>query len=100
MIHMTTFIAIVCVGLTAYLTRILGYLLLKNRHLSKKNHTNFTGDPRLCFDISDCTLLCYGSTSQLDCNYHHAFFAACYFSLLPTVLISIIATGILRYFML
>ncbi|MFP6817785.1 MAG: AzlD family protein, partial [Acinetobacter sp.] len=29
MIHMTTFIAIVCVGLTTYLTRILGYLLLK-----------------------------------------------------------------------
>jgi uncharacterized membrane protein len=36
MIHMTTFIAIVCVGLTTYLTRILGYLLLKNKHLSKR----------------------------------------------------------------
>ena len=52
MIHMTTFIAIVCVGLTTYLTRILGYLLLKNRHLSKRT-------TRILQVIPGCVILPY-----------------------------------------
>ena len=99
MTHMTTFIAIVCVGLTTYLTRILGYLLLKNRHLSKRT-------TRILQVIPGCVLISviapYFVTDQ-PANLIAiiiTLFAACYFSLLPTVLISIIATGILRYFML
>ena len=36
MIHIPTLIAIICVALTTYSTRVLGYLLLKNRKLSKR----------------------------------------------------------------
>ena len=36
MIHSTTLIAILLVAATTYLTRILGYVLLKNKTLSNK----------------------------------------------------------------
>ena len=36
MIHTTTLIAILFIACTTYLTRVLGYMLLKNRTLSNK----------------------------------------------------------------
>ncbi len=96
MIHSTTLIAILCVALTTYSTRILGYLLLKNRTLSKRT-------TRILQVIPGCVLISVIAPYFVSDNPANliaiaiTFFAACYLSLLPTVLISIVATGILRY---
>lgn len=97
MIHMTTFIAILCVGLTTYLTRILGYLLLKNRQLSKRT-------TRILQVIPGCVLISVIAPYFVSDDPANliaiavTLFAACYLSLLPTVMISIVTTAILRYF--
>ncbi|MCX5466906.1 AzlD family protein [Acinetobacter nematophilus] len=97
MIHMTTFIAILCVGLTTYLTRILGYLLLKNRQLSKRT-------TRILQVIPGCVLISVIAPYFVSDDPANliaiavTLLAACYLSLLPTVMISIVTTAILRYF--
>ncbi|MDM1763733.1 MULTISPECIES: AzlD family protein [unclassified Acinetobacter] len=96
MIHSTTLIAIICVALTTYSTRILGYLLLKNKTLSKRT-------TRILQVIPGCVLISVIAPYFVSDNPANliaiviTFLAACYLSLLPTVLISIVATGILRY---
>ena len=95
MIHMTTFIAIVCVGLTTYLTRILGYLLLKNRHLSKRT-------TRILQVIPGCVLISVIAPYFVKDNPADliaiaiTLFAASRFSLLPTVVISMLSAAVLR----
>lgn len=97
MIHIPTLIAIICVALTTYSTRILGYLLLKNRKLSKRT-------TQILQVIPGCVLI--SVIAPYFVSDHPAdliaisltFLAACYLSLLPTVLISIVTTGLLRYF--
>jgi len=97
MIHTTTLIAIICVALTTYSTRIIGYLLLKNRKLSKRA-------THILQVIPGCVLVSVIAPYFVSDNPANlvaiviTLFAACYLSLLPTVLISIIATGLLRYF--
>ncbi|MCU4435604.1 AzlD family protein [Acinetobacter bereziniae] len=96
MIHMTTFIAILCVGLTTYSTRVLGYLVLKNRQLGKRT-------TRILQVIPGCVLV--SVIAPYFVSDHPAnlvaiavtILAACYLSLLPTVMISIVATAMLRY---
>lgn len=96
MIHMTTFIAILCVGLTTYSTRVLGYLLLKNRQLSKRT-------TRILQVIPGCVLVSVIAPYFVSDHPSNlvaiavTIFAACYLSLLPTVMISIVATAMLRY---
>lgn len=97
MIHLPTVIAILCVALTTYSTRIIGYLLLKNRKLSKKTI-------QILQVIPGCVLVSVIAPYFVSDNPANliaiaiTFLAACYLSLLPTVVISIIATGLLRYF--
>jgi uncharacterized membrane protein len=97
MIHMTTLIAIICVGLTTYLTRILGYLLLKNRQLSKKT-------TRVLQVIPGCVLISVIAPYFVSDDPANllaiavTILAACYLSLLPTVMISIVTTALFRYF--
>ncbi|MBJ9954639.1 MULTISPECIES: AzlD family protein [unclassified Acinetobacter] len=97
MIHMTTFIAILCVGLTTYLTRVIGYLLLKNRQLSKRT-------TRILQVIPGCVLISVIAPYFVSDDPANliaiavTILAACYLSLLPTVMISIVTTAILRYF--
>lgn len=97
MIHMTTFIAILCVGLTTYLTRILGYLLLKNRQLSKRTTRILQVFPG-CVLISVIAPYFVSDDPANLIAIAVTLFAACYLSLLPTVMISIVTTAILRYF--
>ena len=98
MIHIPTLIAIICVALTTYSTRVLGYLLLKNRKLSKRT-------TQILQVIPGCVLISVIAPYFVSDNPTNliaiaiTFLAACYLSLLPTVLISIVATGLLRYFM-
>ncbi len=98
MIHIPTLIAIICVALTTYSTRVLGYLLLKNRKLSKRT-------TQILQVIPGCVLISVIAPYFVSDNPANliaiaiTFLAACYLSLLPTVLISIVATGLLRYFM-
>ncbi|AYO54712.1 AzlD family protein [Acinetobacter sp. WCHAc060033] len=98
MIHIPTLIAIICVALTTYSTRVLGYLLLKNRKLSKRT-------TQILQVIPGCVLISVIAPYFVSDNPANliaiaiTFLAACYLSLLPTVLISIIATGLLRYLM-
>ncbi|RZG76125.1 AzlD family protein [Acinetobacter sp. WCHAc060025] len=96
MIHIPTLIAIICVALTTYSTRVLGYLLLKNRKLSKRT-------TQILQVIPGCVLISVIAPYFVSDNPANliaiaiTFLAACYLSLLPTVLISIVATGLLRY---
>ena len=98
MIHIPTLIAIICVALTTYSTRVLGYLLLKNRKLSKRT-------TQILQVIPGCVLISVIAPYFVSDNPANliaiaiTLLAACYLSLLPTVLISIIATGLLRYLM-
>lgn len=97
MIHIPTLIAIICVALTTYSTRVLGYLLLKNKKLSKRT-------TQILQVIPGCVLVSVIAPYFVSDNPANliaiviTLFAACYLSLLPTVLISIVATGFLRYF--
>jgi len=98
MIHTTTLIAIICVALTTYSTRILGYLLLKNKTLSPRT-------TRILQVIPGCVLI--SVIAPYFVSDHPAnliaiavtFLAACYLSLLPTVIISILSAGCMRYFL-
>ena len=98
MIHIPTLIAIICVALTTYSTRVLGYLLLKNRKLSKRT-------TQILQVIPGCVLISVIAPYFVSDNPANliaiaiTFLAACYLSLLPTVLISIVATGLSRYLM-
>ncbi|MDV2468803.1 AzlD family protein [Acinetobacter chinensis] len=97
MIHIPTLIAIICVALTTYSTRVLGYLLLKNKKLSKRT-------TQILQVIPGCVLVSVIAPYFVSDNPANliaiviTLLAACYLSLLPTVLISIVATGLLRYF--
>ncbi|AXY60432.1 AzlD family protein [Acinetobacter sp. WCHAc010052] len=97
MIHIPTLIAIICVALTTYSTRVLGYLLLKNKKLSKRT-------TQILQVIPGCVLVSVIAPYFVSDNPANliaiiiTLLAACYLSLLPTVLISIVATGFLRYF--
>ncbi len=97
MIHIPTLIAIICVALTTYSTRVLGYLLLKNKKLNKRT-------TQILQVIPGCVLVSVIAPYFVSDNPANliaiviTLLAACYLSLLPTVLISIVATGFLRYF--
>ena len=98
MIHSTTLIAILLVAATTYLTRILGYLLLKNRNLKPKTK-------RILEIVPGCVLISVIAPYFVTSNPADfiaivvTLLAASYLSLLPTVIISIVVTGLLRMWM-
>lgn len=98
MIHSSTLIAIILIAMTTYLTRILGYLLLKNKRLSLKSQ-------RILAVIPGCVLISVIAPYFVTDDPANIIalvittLAATYLSLLPTVLISIVCTALLRYFL-
>ncbi|RYL28402.1 AzlD family protein [Acinetobacter piscicola] len=95
MIHSATLIAILFIAATTYLTRILGYVLLKNKTLTHKQR-------KIMEVVPGCVLI---SVIAPYFVRHHptdlmaimiTLLAASRFSLLPTVIISMFSAALLR----
>lgn len=95
MINSATLIAIAFIALTTYLTRVLGYILLKNRNLTNKQR-------QIMEVIPGCVLISVIAPYFVKDNPADmiamviTLFAASKFSLLPTVVISMLSAAILR----
>ncbi|WP_312242062.1 AzlD family protein [Pantoea sp.] len=89
-------LTIVLMALTTYLTRVTGYLLLRDRPLGPRTKTIMEAAP-------GCVLITviaphFATTQPADLlGLAISLLAAMRFSLLPVVAISVIATGLLRY---
>ena len=92
MIHSTTLIAILLVAATTYLTRILGYVLLKNKTLSNKQR-------KILEVVPGCVLISVIAPYFVKDNVADllaiaiTLIAASRFSLLPTVVISMLSAA-------
>ncbi|NLC23953.1 MAG: AzlD family protein [Oxalobacter sp.] len=98
MIHNSTLLTIVLMAVVTYLTRVAGYIALRNRTLSKRG-------VRIMSAIPGCVLISViapyfvsGKPADLIALAITAL-AACRFSLLPTVLVGVISAGVLRHIM-
>lgn len=95
MIHSATLIAILFIAITTYLTRILGYVLLKNRTLSNKQR-------KIMEVIPGCVLISVIAPYFVKDNPADMIaivitvLAASRFALLPTVAISMASAAALR----
>ena len=95
MIHSTTLIAILLVAATTYLTRILGYVLLKNKTLSNKQR-------KILEVVPGCVLISVIAPYFVKDNVADllaiaiTLIAASRFLLLPTVVISMLSAALLR----
>jgi len=95
MIHSTTLIAILLVAATTYLTRILAYVLLKNKTLSNKQR-------KILEVVPGCVLISVIAPYFVKDNVADllaiaiTLIAASRFSLLPTVVISMLSAALLR----
>ena len=95
MIHSTTLVAILLVAATTYLTRILVYVLLKNKTLSNKQR-------KILEVVPGCVLISVIAPYFVKDNVADllaiaiTLLAASRFSLLPTVVISMLSAALLR----
>ena len=95
MIHSATLLAIVFIAATTYLTRVLGYVLLKNKTLTQRQK-------RILEVVPGCVLISVIAPYFVKDNPADllaiviTLIAASRFSLLPTVLISMTSAAILR----
>ena len=95
MIHSTTLVAILLVAATTYLTRILGYVWLKNKTLSNKQR-------KILEVVPGCVLISVIAPYFVKDNVADllaiaiTLIAASRFSLLPTVVISMLSAALLR----
>ena len=95
MIHTATLIAILFVAITTYLTRILGYVLLKNKTLSTKQK-------QILEVVPGCVLISVIAPYFVRDNPTDmiaivvTLIAASRLSLLPTVIISMSTAAFLR----
>ncbi|KAB0624855.1 AzlD family protein [Acinetobacter gandensis] len=95
MIHTPTVIAILFIAATTYLTRILGYVLLKNRSLTNKQR-------QIMEVVPGCVLISVIAPYFVRDNPADmiaiiiTLIAASRFSLLPTVAISMASAALLR----
>lgn len=95
MIHSMTLLAIICVALTTYATRVLGYLLLKNRTLSVRQK-------RILEVVPGCVLISVIAPYFVRDNPADfiamaiTLLAASRFSLLPAVILSMLSAAALR----
>ncbi|WP_180057416.1 MULTISPECIES: AzlD family protein [unclassified Acinetobacter] len=95
MIHTPTVIAILFIAATTYLTRILGYVLLKNRSLTNKQR-------QIMEVVPGCVLISVIAPYFVKDNPADmiaiiiTLIAASRFSLLPTVAISMASAALLR----
>ena len=95
MIHSATLSAILLIAATTYLTRILGYVLLKNKTLSAKQR-------QILEVVPGCVLISVIAPYFVRDNPADliaiavALLAASRFSLLPTVAVSMASAAVLR----
>lgn len=95
MIHSSTLIAILLVAITTYLTRLLGYVLLKNKTLSNKHR-------KILEVVPGCVLI--SVIAPYFVKDHPADLIAIGITLLPasrlpllsTVIISMLSAAVLR----
>ena len=95
MIHASTVIAILFIAFTTYLTRVLGYVLLKHKTLSQKQR-------QILEVVPGCVLISVIAPYFVKDNPADliaiviTLLAASRFSLLPTVAISMASSACLR----
>jgi uncharacterized membrane protein len=95
-IHSTTFLTIVAMATMTYLTRIAGYVALRNRVLGPRATAVMEAVPG-CVLIS-VIAPAFVSTRAADlAALAVTLFAATRLSLLPTVLVGVAAAGLLRH---
>lgn len=95
MIHSATLIAILCIAITTYLTRVLGYVLLKNKTLTPRQK-------QILEVVPGCVLI--SVIAPYFVKEHPAdliaialtLLAASRLPLLPTVIISMLSAALLR----
>ncbi len=98
MIDTLTFLTIVLMAPTTYLTRILGYIVLRNRTLSPRMMSVLESVP-------GCVLISVIAPAFVSDNPANllalviTLLTAMRLSILPTVIIGILTTGLLRHLM-
>ncbi|MGE8561147.1 MAG: AzlD family protein [Acinetobacter sp.] len=99
MLHSATLIAILFIAVTTYFTRVLGYVLLKNKTLTNRQK-------RILEVVPGCVLISVIAPYFVKDNPADliaiviTLIAASRFSLLPTVLISMLSAAALRLMIL
>ena len=87
---------ILAMGITTYLTRIIGFLALRNRSLNPRLERVMEVVPGCVLIAVIAPVIFSGHLSDILAVII-SFFAMLRFSLLPTVIIAIVATGVLRH---
>lgn len=96
MIDTLTILTIVLMASTTYLTRVLGYIALRNRTLSPRMMS-------VLENVPGCVLISVIAPAFVSDNPANllalviTLLAAIRLSILPTVIIGILATGLLRH---
>ncbi|MBM7142292.1 AzlD family protein [Acinetobacter sp. 105-3] len=98
MISLTSFITLILMAVTTYLTRIIGFLLIRNRNISPKMKYTMECTPG-CVLISVIAPQFVSSEPATLIGLIITILAATRFSLLVTVCVSILSTGFLRHFL-
>ncbi|QSX33275.1 AzlD family protein [Shewanella avicenniae] len=91
-------LTILAMGITTYLTRIIGYLALRNRSLNPRLERVMEVVPG-CVLISVIAPVIFSGHITDIIAVAITFVAMLRFSLLPTVIIAIVATGLLRHWL-
>lgn len=99
MIHTSTLMAILLIAFTTYMTRLLGYVLLKNRSLNHKQRKILEVVPG-CVLISVIAPYFVKDQPADLIAIAITLWAASRFSLLPTVAISMLSAATLRFVMI
>ena len=97
-VDLSTMLTIVAMGCVTYSTRIGGFLLLRNRHLSPRTLAVLEAVPG-CVLISVIAPRFVSDKPADLLALAITLLAAWRLPLLPTVIVSIVATGLLRHFL-
>ncbi|WP_417760946.1 AzlD family protein [Shewanella sp.] len=93
--HMAV-LTILAMGITTYITRIIGYLALRNRTLNPRLERVMEVVPGCVLIAVIAPVIFSGHVSDILAVLI-TLLATLRFSLLPTVIIAIVATGLLRH---
>ena len=91
----TVLLTIVLMAIVTYLTRVLGFLALRNRVLSSELQSVMHAAPGCVLIAVIAPKFVSGNPADLLALVI-TIFAASRFSILPVVLIAVVATGVLR----
>lgn len=95
MIHLNTLIAILAMAGVTYLTRISGFLLLRDRTLSPRMNALMDILPGCVLIAILAPILASGSIANII-GLAVTMSAASRYSLLPTMIIGVVVTGLVR----